>query len=187
MTGVGTPEKGDRSGNDIWSGVLADEAACCTHCRTLPTAVVYTWDTSGARNCWCKHTKGPVTEATAPRSIGEFAPPCSRWGSSLLLFVVVAGVLYLGGFGAYNYQVQGARTPAELAPHKEHWLQLGALVADGCAFAKLRVQGGASVGQTAEGHEPLLKEAAKADARAEPPGPGQAAESDSDGEDELVE
>ena len=185
-----TPEKGDRSGNDIWSGVLADEAACCTHCRTLPTAVVYTWDTSGGKSCWCKHTKGPITNPTAPRSIGEFAPPCSRWGSSLLLFVAVASVLYLGGFGAYNYQVQGARTATELAPHKDFWLQLGALVADGCAFAQLRVQGGTRGGQTAEGHEPLKEAAAaKADAPTEPPSPGQAAESasGSDVEDELVE
>ena len=104
-----TPEKGDRSGNDIWSGVLADEAACCTHCRTLPTAVVYTWDTSGGKVVLVQAHQGP-----------DHQPDCAavdwRVRATVQPLGILAAAIRGGGersvpWRLWRVQLPGARRP----------------------------------------------------------------------------
>ena len=70
-------------------------------------------------------------------------PMATRWGVTMLLFLGVGGMLYVGGGAVYAKKVQGKEvTPATaLAAHPHHslWLSLGGLVADGVVFSRALV------------------------------------------------
>ena len=68
---------------------------------------------------------------TAEPCVAPCVPLTSNWGWVFIIAACVSIVLYLGGFIGYSVKVKNL--PPAL-PHKEHWLNLQALVLDGVTF-----------------------------------------------------
>jgi hypothetical protein len=73
-----------------------------------------------------------------------------------VLVIVIGGALYVGGGVLHGHKVKQLPLGAAALPHREQWLALRGLVADGCTFTQARWQAyRAGAAASGGGYEPV--------------------------------
>ena len=79
-----------------------------------------------------------VPDSWELRLDGTTLPLHNGWGWTLVLVIAIGGALYVGGGVLHNHKVKQLPLGAAALPHREQWLALRGLVADGCTFTQAR-------------------------------------------------
>ena len=97
-----------------------------------------------------------VPDSWELRLDGTTLPLHNGWGWTLVLVIAIGGALYVGGGVLHNHKVKQLPLGAAALPHREQWLALRGLVADGCTFTQARWQAyRAGAAASGGGYEPV--------------------------------
>jgi hypothetical protein len=143
--------------------------ACCEACMTWAAAnsSCKSWFFRGNdKQCMlkgCTSYAECLGQVTPTEDYTSGLGPClaPAWGWPIVIVLLVASTLYVGGGLVYNVRAKGMAPGPEALPHLDFWHEVRALVEDGASFTATRLKdasgrgAGGEYAALGEAHPPL--------------------------------